>query len=406
MGVQDLLGVPAGVLLMPRGEPGEQRRRREDARRRRALPCRRPGMLRRGLPPPKAAKPRGVGKGVPFASSGAVGKSRVSSEVSGHRGGRSPAGKPGSPGAGEAAAGLGPPRLRTRPRLRGELDAAHRPAGAKGIRAPSPSASRPPPRSRCRRRAARSGAELPPRAATEEPGRERWEGGSAGRPPAPPPPFPPPLPPAAGGANPAAAAPAAPGCAHRGVPAAPRREEEEKPSRGPSIRARGAGACSFLARLRGGGGAPGRRAGGEVGRAAGRASSLAARSLAPRRRREGRGVGAVRGCARARAPPPLPDGARRAAGPTLVGHTRERGRAGGGGRGTAGAHRPREWASPGGEGAVRAHAPAPPAALRPRAAAASAPPEAPAAAAAAWTRGGSRPPAPRRLSEIELKQQV
>ncbi|CAK6439345.1 unnamed protein product [Pipistrellus nathusii] len=206
MGVQDLLGVPTGVLLMPRGGPGERRRRREDAGRRRALPCRRPGMLRRGLPPPKAAKPRGVGKGVPFASSGAAvpepltlgaaGESRVSSEVGGHRGGRSPAGKPGSPGAGEAAAGFGRPRLPTRPRLRGELDAARRPAGAKGIRAPSPSASRPPPpppRSRCRRRAALSGAELPPRAATEEPGRERGEGGSAGRPPAPPPP--PPLPP-------------------------------------------------------------------------------------------------------------------------------------------------------------------------------------------------------------------
>lgn len=134
-------GALASLLLMPGGGPGGQRRS-EDARR--LLPCRRPGVLRGGLAPPKAARPdpRSQSGKVSFAASEARvprsltlggGKTRVSSEV-GRQGGRSPT-APGGP-----AAGLGRPRRPTRPRLRGGLDTAHRTAGAQGIRVPSPRA--------------------------------------------------------------------------------------------------------------------------------------------------------------------------------------------------------------------------------------------------------------------------
>lgn len=113
---------------------------------------------------------------------------------------------------------------------------------------------------------------------------------------------------AAGDANPgacprseAAAAPAAPGRGDR-VPTAPRRGE--KPSRGPSVREPGAGACSFLAQRWGGGG-PGsaRAAAPRAGRGPpGRRGGLSALPRVARsgslwrRLREMRRVHAVRGC--------------------------------------------------------------------------------------------------------------
>nr|KAF6291030.1 hypothetical protein mMyoMyo1_009400 [Myotis myotis] len=62
-------GALASLLLMPGGGPGGQRRS-EDARRR-LLPGRRPGVLRGGLAPPKAARPdpRSQSGKVPFAAS-------------------------------------------------------------------------------------------------------------------------------------------------------------------------------------------------------------------------------------------------------------------------------------------------------------------------------------------------
>lgn len=180
---------------------------------------------------------------------------RVSSEV-GQRGGRSPT----SPGSRSGGAGRSGTRSQTpappdaAPGSEESSDAAHRTAGAKGIRAPRvPAPSRPPPPPLLPHGSVRERNFLlgrPLRSPGVCAGRERRAArrlllllAAAGR-----------VNPGACPPSEAAAAPAAPGRGNR-LPAAPRCEE--KPSRGPAVREPGAGSCSFLAQLWGGGG-PGR----------------------------------------------------------------------------------------------------------------------------------------------------